>query len=904
MHSRFAPFVLAVSMGLCVGACGGEPPKPPVVPKPAAAPGPFSKIVLPRTANVVWAVYKETWSTKPLTKPEEGGYDDGADETSGKLMLRGRDLVALTTLRPDASGRVTIPSDPPLGVSAQGSLVLLHRAHAILYAPGYTTLAWDSHDYADTPKPDANPPLAKEMTKTPAGCDALGVLDELLRDFPSARDTGLPREQFRKTVMPIFGDVLGMIVEGMPDPAPASEDPKQECDSGGSKAQSLHGKLEAMKQWVTTFPEETAVEGGEPPPPSAPPKITGDASRWRSVVDVWSARPVSTNPILDAFASGDAGARKPAILAAWGIGASDAVPGILKVLATKDSSDRAWAMWTLDYLGTPGTDAAPVLVDLLKMGDEKLQTFVIATLGRMGSAGRSAAEPLGKLLTDPNKSTRAAAFNGLVALRADAAPATSALTAALKASDVEDRRSALRVFTEMRGAAKDSVPSIAGALTDSDATIRSAAADTLRSLGKDAVSSVPALSDAIADSDARVRASALRALASFGPDALPALEKSKAALKDPDSNVRASAAFALGSMGPKASSAVPLLADLVKTDVATGTAPQENAARALGMLGAASKPALPTMMTVMKDTTSSPLRHALIDAVIDVGAPAAPEITKIVAACEEYGTWYVQSSIAKMGDKMGKAAVPQLGKLVSEKKDYVRRGALGALGKIGKDASSEVPQITKLLKEDGIRYYALSALEGIGPGAASAVDPLVDLADKNLDRYQALRTLSKIGTPAVAPLTKLMVDKKKDKYFRTSLTRAVLECGPGAAKSTMAVLETIEELASYDTYTIMSFRTVGKTAVQPLQTALKDSRAGIKNKAVLSLGYLGPEAAKDAIPVLLGAMKATDTKSAAMSSIQRYGKPTAQPVLLKILEDKTKSDLHDLAREVMSKNGW
>jgi HEAT repeat protein len=405
-----------------------------------------------------------------------------------------------------------------------------------------------------------------------------------------------------------------------------------------------------------------------------------------------------------------------------------------------------------------------------------------------------------------------------------------------------------------------------------------------------------------------VRAASLRALSTFGPDALPALEKSKAALKDPDSFVRAAAAFTLGAMGPKASSAVPMLTEAMKgADPATGTGPQESAARALGAFGALSKSALPTMMSVLKETTSSGLRRALLDAAIEVGPAAAPEIPKLLAVAEEFGTWHVQTALASMGDKMGKAAAPQLGKLLSDKsdkpvtKEYVRRGALAALGKIGKDASSEVPQIAKLLKDAGIRYYAVTALEAIGPGAAAAVDPLVELVDKNLDRYQALRALAKIGAPSVAPLTKLMVDPTKEKYFRSTLPRAVLECGPGAAKSTLAVLETMEELGGYD---LQSFRYVGKAAVPPLQAATKSAKPGIRKKAVTALGYLGPDASRDAILALLTVMKTPELRGVAISAIERHGKVTAQPILTKILEDKSKTDLHGEVQEVLKKTGW
>jgi HEAT repeat protein len=310
-------------------------------------------------------------------------------------------------------------------------------------------------------------------------------------------------------------------------------------------------------------------------------------------------------------------------------------------------------------------------------------------------------------------------------------------------------------------------------------------------------------------------------------------------------------------------------------------------------------------VALVEKTANDMVRRAAANAIVEIGPDAAPEIPKVVAALEKGGAWYLPQVIERMGKTMKKPAAPQLGKLLSGKPEAIQRAAIVALGNLGKDGAGEAPRLTKLLETAGLSSYVFTALGNMGEPASSAIDPIVDVLGRRADlRSLCLATLPKLGPKSIAPLTKLMTDTKKDTSLRMSSVRALFEIGPKAVTSTLSILETLDSIAQNDTWTVSSFRRFGKEATPRLVSATKDKRPGVKRLAVIALGYLPTEAAKDAIPALLSiGVDDPSLRGDAMSAIGRYGKATATPILDAILADEGKKKLHDAAREMLKRLG-
>jgi HEAT repeat protein len=170
--------------------------------------------------------------------------------------------------------------------------------------------------------------------------------------------------------------------------------------------------------------------------------------------------------------------------------------------------------------------------------------------------------------------------------------------------------------------------------------------------------------------------------------------------------------------------------------------------------------------------------------------------------------------------------------------------------------AEEVQELIDKLKssDSDVRRDAAQALGKMGPQAKEAVPALVAaLQDKNLfvRRYSA-HTLGKIGSDAakqaVPALTKTLDDKRKE----------VAE----------AAAEALGQM--------------GTSAVKPLVKAVKDkgTETSVRQKAVTSLGQIGPEA-REAVPALMTVLKGKDNEEVRVEAATALGNigSAARPAL-------------------------
>jgi HEAT repeat protein len=216
-------------------------------------------------------------------------------------------------------------------------------------------------------------------------------------------------------------------------------------------------------------------------------------------------------------------------------------------------------------------------------------------------------------------------------------------------------------------------------------TLRQAALVSLGAIGAVTGEIVPTLAEAVADKNDLVAHAAVGALARLTPkereDSLPALFNVLAKAKGKDSALRSSIIAILPDhMDRHGEAILDLLADAMK----------ENDWR---------------------------VAHVVSEALQRIGLAAKPLLPDLIAACKSAGGYYYHANRSVMAaiDPDGKTAIPELVKLLSDRKPALRTAALELLGPYGKKAQGALPLIEKLCddKEIYVRQSAERAVAAI-----------------------------------------------------------------------------------------------------------------------------------------------------------------------------------------------
>ena len=198
----------------------------------------------------------------------------------------------------------------------------------------------------------------------------------------------------------------------------------------------------------------------------------------------------------------------------------------------------------------------------------------------------------------------------------------------------------------------------------------------------------------------------------------------------------------------------------------------------------------------------------------------------------------------------------------------VRRAAAFALGQMGEDAKTAVPDLGETLSDTVplVRINASLALFKIGPEARSVV-PALALAlkdEEDLVRMNAVMTLFRIGrdsAEAVPALIEAIKDKRnrqQSPLFGLSVSQQALKVlgriGPGAKDAVPLLCECVGDSdGSWCCVSIDSLGEIGPAAKEVVPTLVKmlsDKREGndrtVGFKAAEALRKIDPEAAKQA----------------------------------------------------------
>ncbi len=287
-----------------------------------------------------------------------------------------------------------------------------------------------------------------------------------------------------------------------------------------------------------------------------------------------------------------------------------------------------------------------------------------------------------------------------------------------------------------------------------------------------------------AAADEEVNHQAVRCLEKLGPDAKSALPTYITWLEDPKSPVQSRAEILIRALGQDAAPAIPAITRAIQTGLPAH----------VETLGAAGPDAVPALVMLLKDP-SSQIRQKSMNVLKEMGpasAPAAPALVTILLNPNLPGEDrdYALAALKAIGPAGATAAehlFPLAGSHSAGIRDQ-RRFAVLALAAIAKNDARTIPLLTGLLTDKVVADEAAKALGEIGPDAASAIPEVLKLSlDSDDDRWNAIRALGKMGPQGAPALARLLNSPDHPRKAGPALA-TLQEMGP-AGKSVAAELK-------------------------------------------------------------------------------------------------------------------
>jgi HEAT repeat protein len=214
--------------------------------------------------------------------------------------------------------------------------------------------------------------------------------------------------------------------------------------------------------------------------------------------------------------------------------------------------------------------------------------------------------------------------------------------------------------------------------------------------------------------------------------------------------------------------------------------------------------------------------------------------------------------------------------------------AVKALGALGGDAGSAVPELVRRLGRPNSDEWAERALVAMGPVAGAAVPDLLALVTSTDPKVQdgAARVLISLGEAAKPAVRELRAELKgpvRDRRWRAAL--ALGKLGPVAGEALPDLIEAIEQgtgqLRWAAVWAMEGYGPRAKAAVPALVAALSDEN--LRFGAARSLRSIGP-AAEAAIPALISRLR-QDYYPTLTEALAGIG-PAAVPALMKELASR------------------
>jgi HEAT repeat protein len=435
-------------------------------------------------------------------------------------------------------------------------------------------------------------------------------------------------------------------------------------------------------------------------------------------------------------------------LANQGPAAAPSVPALIEALPDPDLVQvRFFTRSNLaaDALARIGPGAIPALMEALKK--EPTRIHAVLALAGIGPRARAASSSLWPLLKAPDRSLRAQAAGALLRIGEAPDEPLRILDTFLSGSDASLRDSALEVLAEASGDTRRHAP---------------------WPLSRKAIDVLVRLLD-----EENQRSNAAAVLEKLGPRVKPVLPELVRRFETTDGPARHYVRLVFLKLGPDAAEAVPALVRAIRpADLEVWIT-----YRALGAIGPAARPAVPALLEVIRDLKARDRAQAFvalaeIRAVDETAiatlrkAVTGPESASRKGGHERYLAAYALGALGPAA----KAAVPDLRRLLDDEGALARVGAAYALARITGDTDGYLPQLLLAWRDTydpeesyPVLPHLLSCLGELGPAAAPAVPQLLALIEApryqhrrdDEERATAFGVLGKIGPAAKAALPRL-----------------------------------------------------------------------------------------------------------------------------------------------------
>jgi HEAT repeat protein len=561
--------------------------------------------------------------------------------------------------------------------------------------------------------------------------------------------------------------------------------------------------------------------------------------------------------------------------------AADAVADLIAVLKRRQvpATLRSEAAFALGRIGEPAGDIVPALTAALRDGPREVREQAAEALGWIDPPAPQAARALAAALKDADAKVTMKACQSLSFVGdRESAPA---LLAAFQGGRAEVAVEAGRALWLLGPKADPVVPALLS--TAQGPPNKAAAARSL--LASFGPRIVPVLIKSLGDGEAARREAAADILGRIGPPARTAVPALFAALKDNSSSVALMAAMALAEIHPTRSRpAVPLLADALDVP---------GAAAALAKIGPEARAAVPALIAALKprkgNGSGELIRlHARL-ALARIGAPAVPALIEALQDKKEGVAPLAGEALAWVLPP-AKQAVPALRAALRNDRTHAAVYAR-SLGQLGPLARPALPDLMDLLTDAATRYEAAAALGNIDPQQADKAVPLLikDLqGEDEKQRQAAVLVLARFG-PAAQPAADVLVTLLRDRLLTQLEISALSEIWSHAIPSLAGLLEDPQgEIRQRAVLALGQIGPEARAALHPLIAALSDRNDAVRIGAAQIMQALGPQA-RDAIPALIANLQARHpevraTAAAALGHIEADAKEAREPLLECLLD--------------------
>ena len=352
-----------------------------------------------------------------------------------------------------------------------------------------------------------------------------------------------------------------------------------------------------------------------------------------------------------------------------------AIAVISAALKDPNPEVRLQAARTLYRTGRQKEAATAVIVAALKDPNPEVRLQAAETLYRIGIQKEAATAAIVAALKDPNPEVRILAVQRLGRSRdTQIEGAIPALIVALKDSDLTVRLTATTTIAEFGSQAEAAIPALTRLLKDPYEGMRVAAASALWEVGAKPEVVLPTLIAGVkaryADSPTKpgdaetTRLSAVSTLGKMGVVAKAAIPALTVALKDKDGQIQLAAARSLAKIRGAQDGDVSLL--LVNLKYSSADEEQEDSREQtiskLARLGEKAKPAVPMLLTILKQDPNSRIRRLVPFALVAISPNDKTVLAALITALKDRDEEVRASTAYALGEiePAAKAAVPNL----------------------------------------------------------------------------------------------------------------------------------------------------------------------------------------------------------------------------------------------------